>query len=247
MDINDLPDLSDWRYIEVWTVEEAALLWAAIDPMEHENLRLSEIKKFVRLVQYKKAGTFQRAIVEAVCGGTLPFSYATELITDIQNYGEWEKEVEFPNLPDSRKLIPHKTKVTQAAFMKWVKGKNMPSYREFVIKNSPNIITTNTECPTETISEILFPVSTTQVIPLTHGYLDSANPCSPQELRAASDAWNAITDGGDPRESGAAVKAAIRKYLDEHPEYNSLSNEAKVRVCTVSNWNKKGGPPKTPN
>jgi len=33
VELHELPDLSDWRLIEVWSIEEAAMLWAGIDPM----------------------------------------------------------------------------------------------------------------------------------------------------------------------------------------------------------------------
>ena len=32
--IDKLPDLSDWLIVEVWTIEEAALLWAGINPLD---------------------------------------------------------------------------------------------------------------------------------------------------------------------------------------------------------------------
>lgn len=247
MDINDLPDLSDWRYVEVWTIEEAAMLWAAIDPWDHETRRLNQLRGIVRIMQYKKAGTYQRAIAEAVCGGTLPFVKAWELHDDYQN-GPWEKEINFPELPDSNKIIHHMTRISQAAFMKWVKSKNIPSYREFVIKSQQKSADELVTLVAVDKEEKVAVVSEAQLLlPPSMAYLDSTNPCSPQELRAASEAWTAVTGEGDPRESGAAVKAAIRKWLDNHDEYRHMSNEAKNRICTVSNWNKKGGATGTPD
>lgn len=221
------------------------MLWAAIDPMDYENRRLCELKGVIRVLQYKKAGTFQRAIAEAVCGGTLPFVRAWELHDDYQN-GPWEKEVDFPNLPDSNKIIHHMTRIAQAAFMKWVRSKKIPSYREFVQKNQEHhggMVT----IVTEPAAEPVLMESANQVLALPGmSYLDPANPCSPQELRAATEAWAAVTGDGDPRIKGAAVRAALRKWLDAHLEYQGMSNEAKERICTVANWNKKGGATGTP-
>lgn len=36
MDSQQLPDLLDWRYVEAWTLEDAAMLWAATDPLDYE-------------------------------------------------------------------------------------------------------------------------------------------------------------------------------------------------------------------
>src|SRR5450830_742890 len=136
--VEKLPDLSDWQKVEVWTVDEAALLWSAIDPDSlvdthiDFNLALSgQLFDSINPVQERKAKIYRRAIIEAICGGTLPFTRAIEVHYDYQN-GDWEKDVPFPDLPDPEKIITSRTRVQQAAFIKWAKSKNIPSYREQV-------------------------------------------------------------------------------------------------------------------
>jgi len=129
VELHELPDLSDWRLIEVWSIEEAAMLWAGIDPMEHVDVRLSDLKHAVSLLQYRKAFTFQRAIAEAVCGGTLPFVEAWEEHNDYNN-GPWDKKIEFPELPEHSLIVHHLTRVSQAAFMKWAQSKKMWSLKQ---------------------------------------------------------------------------------------------------------------------
>ena len=44
MELHQLPDLSGWRYVEIWTLEEVAMLWAGIDPADHDGNRLHSLK-----------------------------------------------------------------------------------------------------------------------------------------------------------------------------------------------------------
>jgi hypothetical protein len=240
MELHNLPDLSHWLYIEVWTIEEAAMLWGAIDPMEHKNIRLQELECAMEKVQHKKAWACQRAISEAVCGGTLPFVEALKECSDYNN-NEWTEKIEFPNLPEHGSIIPHMTRINQAAFRKWAGDKKILSYRQQFQKLRP----------IQKIIDIELPVNTDnnsgQILALAApAYLDPGNPLSPEELRAAHDAWKAVTERGNPKENGAAVKAAIIDFLNNHATYRSLSNGAKLRISIVANFDKKGGPPKTP-
>lgn len=241
MTLDDLPDLTEWLNVEIWTIEEAAMLWASIDPYDFPGTRLVEIKSLVRLTQHRKATICQRAALEAVCAGTLPFAKAIEMHDSFN--GDWEKEVAFPDLPDPDKLIPHKTRITQAAFRKWAKSKNIHSYRSLILRSAPK----NAVNEATTVAYVESPP---QAVPLLAAplpaYMDPNHPMSADELRAGHDAWYAVTKDGDPRASGQAIRAAIRKYLDEHPEYGLFSNAAKERICTSANWNPKGGATPTP-
>jgi len=241
VELHELPDLSDWRLIEVWSIEEAAMLWAGIDPMEHVDVRLSDLKHAVSLLQYRKAFTFQRAIAEAVCGGTLPFVEAWEEHNDYNN-GPWGKKIEFPDLPEHSLIVHHLTRVSQAAFMKWAQSKKMWSLKQSLQRVQS--VDTGQECNSDNTIEM---ERTTKPLALAPpAYLDRTHPLSPAELLAANEAWLAITQNGDPKDSGTAVRAAMMKYLNEHPDHRSLGAAAKERICTVANWNKKGGATKTP-
>ena len=245
MDLHELPDLSDWLLIEVWTIEEAALLWAGIDPMEQAGTRLLDLKSVVTTIQHRKASAFQRAIAEAVCGGTLPFVEAWEDYSDYNN--SYDKEVEFPDLPQHSSIICYKTRINQAAFMKWAQSKKMLSMRQNLKRALPNhrpegISTFNY---VDNTIEMQTPGRTLALPPPS--YLDATNPLSPAELRAAHDAWVAVTQDGNPKSSGTAVRAAMLKFLNTHPEHSSLGSAAKERICTVANWDKKGGAARTPS
>ncbi|WP_426192584.1 hypothetical protein [Massilia sp. DWR3-1-1] len=247
MDINELPDLSDWRFVEVWTVEEAAMLWAAIDPWDHETRRLNELRGIVRIMQYKKAGTYQRAIAEAVCAGTLPFVKAWELHEDYQN-GSWAKEVSFPDLPDSNTIIHHMTRISQAAFMKWVKSKNIPSYREFVIRSQQKPVDGTVTIVAVDDGENTA-ASEVQLLLPPASYLDPNHPRYTVKLKAAIQAWETVTEPPP----GRTAKQALEQWLTDnaadleltHPDGKAMTDAIR-EIAKIANWQLKGGPPKTP-
>jgi len=237
MDIHQLPDLSDWRYVEAWTLEEAALLWAAVEPFDHAGKRVSELSDELTATQYKKARLFLRAVTEAVCAGTLPFMEAWEEGFD-DNHGFWTRKVAFPELPEPTQVAGHLTRVGQLAFVKWAHSKNMPSYRQSLLqsKKTQLPVTVQTEHQPVQPAPLLLPMP---------AFLDPSNPLSPVEMRAAADVWEIVVSSG-AHERAKSVKDAMRAALDAHPEHSILSNEAKKRISVVANWNKDGGATKTP-
>lgn len=250
MNINNLPDLSDWQKVEVWTIDEAALLWAAIDPHEvrgsnidfNESL-LNQLFDSISPEQERKARIFRRAFIEGVCNGTLPFTRAFELHDDYQ-HGPWEKEVAFPDLPDPDKLITSRVRVQQAAFMKWVKGKNIPSYRSLVTQSGLQEERAAMFKLHQQESQAKEPERILQLsAPST---LSKEHPLAATELIAANEIWEIVANDAVIQNNGKSIKKNMLDAINKHPEHKDLSNEAKERICTVSNWSKKGGSPKTP-
>lgn len=240
MDIRQLPDLSDWRFVEVWTLEEAAMLWAAIDPMAHQGERLAELAHQIDQTQHKKALLFLRAAIEAVCAGTLSFTEAWEEFDDPMN-GIWSKKVDFPDTPNPIHILPHMTRVQQAAFLKWAQNKRIPSFRQSL----RNARTTDVHHAKAVATLVPKPQQETVLLLAKPSPLDKDHPCHAVELRAGFEAWEAVVSTGE-HEAGKSPKAAVMAVLDAHPEYSKLSNEAKTRISTVANWNKGGGATKTP-
>lgn len=239
MEVDDLPDLSDWRFVEIWTLEEAAMLWAAIDPMEHLGKRLSELSVRIHPAQYKKALLFLRAAKEAVCAGTLPFTDAWEDHMDEQG-NFWSNKIEFPKLPDPARIAAEMTRVQQAAFVKWAQSKSIPSYRKTLTqaRKPQEQMVVQTKEKHETLQEEVLLLAKPSPLDITH-------PCHPAELKAGIEVWETVVSTG-AHEGAKSVKAALRDVLDSHPEYSQLSNEAKIRVSTTANWKKEGGATKTP-
>lgn len=227
MDSRELPDLADWRTIEAWTLEEAAMLWAAIDPFDHPDIRINELRKEVPFFQRRKAMVYQRAAVEAVCAGTLPFLVAKESHED--NGYDWIAVISSQNLPDRDKIIPHQTVVKSAAFMSWAKSKRMQSYRQLQSKSEKSVVT---QAPIPALPK--------------PDFRDLSNPRAAKELITAMDIWGEISgddyiDGVSPNPKQVAMNA-----IERHPIGKELPSAAKGRITTLVNWNQKGGCPKTP-
>lgn len=71
-------------------------------------------------------------------------------------------------------------------------------------------------------------------------HFDSDNPNYPGELDAAVIVWRAATNRPN---SNLNPKEQIRRWLEKL--YPDFPNEAKERIATMCNWDKKGGRPKS--
>ena len=241
MNLDDLPDLSGWRIIPIWTIKEAALIWSAVDPWDYADIDIFDLKGKLTLSQYKKALSFQRAACEDVCRGILPFEEAFEKQDDWQN-GPWYKEVEFPEIPRHDRIAPDKTRITLAAIILWAKKKQILTYRQILeMGQTRSLVAVGTKADPDDAPDI----QTLQLLG-PPPFLDPQHPLASAEIRASHDAWNAIAAMGSPEMNGAEIKAAVRKFLDGHEEYKNFPEQAKDRVSTVTNGKKKGGPPRTP-
>ena len=217
------------------------MLWAGIDPADHDGNRLHSLKNDLPPKQYRKAWMSLRAVSEAVSGITLPFVEAWKLHDD--RNGDWEKKIEFPDLPDPNKLIPEKTRVRQAVFMKWAESKKIPSYRQEIIRHKSNVRTQTGSQLVDVCGPIPTTVTATLVLPAPD-FRDPLNPASPLELMASAEVWEIIT-AEEMHGKGKTVKTVAKQVLNTHPEFKAMSNSAKERIATVVNWEPQGGAPKT--
>lgn len=242
MDVEDLPDLTGWLHVEVWTLEEAAMLWAAIDPMDYPNRRLADLGKSIHPMQFKKALILVRAAKEAVCAGTLPFTDAWEERRDDQG-NEWSTKVEFPKLPEPVYVSSDMTRVKQAAFLKWASEKKIPSVRQSLRSAS------SVQQPIQATEVVLEHIPANQSEPAlllaAPSPLDTDHPCHPPELRAATEVWTEVVTS-EAYKGTKTPKTVITEVLNTNPKYAGISEDAKRRIAVTANWNKKGGPPKTP-
>ena len=228
MDKKELPDLTDWLTIEVWTLEEAAMLWAAIDPFDHHDVRINKLGKEVSFSQRRKAMVYQRAALEAVCAGTLPFVMATERNFD-DDFNQWMTTVPASDLPNRSKVVAHETILKSAAFMNWAKSKKILSYRQLASKHETSVVV-----------QAAMPA-----LPKTD-FRDLSHPRAAVELITAIDLWEEISghdyiDGVSPNPKRVAISA-----IERHPIGKELPLAAKDRVSTLINWKQKGGCNPTP-
>ena len=228
MELNDLPDLSTWRYVEVWTIEEAAKLWGGIDPADWPDIDLEQIKEFIHISQYKKAWIARRAMAEAVCAGILPFVEAVELRKSNDAFiSVYPYVIGANELPSIESILFHKTRISQSSLLKWFAKKNLPSMRADLMALQKSEQSTVAEIDI-TPAKLLLP----------NGYSTPA-----LELVATHIEENLA---GIPEDQFPS-SAEQRTWLKDQARYRGLSDrdaEAIYKVCAPQTI-KKGGRPKT--
>lgn len=248
MKLEQLPDLSDWRHVESVSIDEGALLWAGIDPLDHLNTRIIDLRDRVPSLQYKKALIFQRAISEGVCSGALSFVEAWELA------GEWENErsvqVEPFSLPTVREISTNMTRIKLAALGKWAEKKNMISVKAQLNRDqrAAALLTMNAGKNDAVLDVEVKPVS---VLALTGPSIhDQTYARYSAKLSAAVSAWLAEHEMPD----GVSPKKAMTDWITERADkFGLIGTDGKPMVtaikeaATTANWNQKGGAPKTPS
>jgi len=75
-------------------------------------------------------------------------------------------------------------------------------------------------------------------------YRDRTRILYTPELDAALSAWEAVTSNGISAPEGVAAKTALLEWLSK--ERPNLTRDARERIATVANWNKRGGATRTP-
>ncbi len=208
------------------------MIWAAIDPMDHYRKRLIELERDIPPKRYKKAFLFLRAVSEAVCAGSLPFTEAWE--EHYEYNGECTK-VQFPDLPSPSSIATHLTRINQAAFLKWVASKNIPSYRQQVMRAkavSPALVS--------------IPKNKPELLTVAPEFLDPEHECSPEDARIGKEAWDIVVSNR-LHERGKTPKQALTQVLQSPAfAHYKLGKGTIEHISSVFNWRKQGGPAKTP-
>lgn len=78
---------------------------------------------------------------------------------------------------------------------------------------------------------------------MTASYLNYDHPYYVDELAVAVRAWLALFENGKPMDTKKSFKQQVRIWLNADPKGRTLSCEARERIATLINPNKKGGAP----
>lgn len=233
------PDLSHWNAAEAFTVMEAAILTAGADPLEYTDI---EALKRRGHPNWKNAAIILRGMCESICTDQLNVLEVWRWASEQFDSRKLDpSEVFMLTINESEGINPNYSRLSRKALFTWYEKKGYLRAKSL----APVSVLPPVKHAGGEILDVDFKAAST-VLALP-AFLDPAHEFSAVELRAANEAWLSVVENGDPKLAGSAVKAKLRKFLDDHHEYQSLSNEAKSRVCTVSNWNKKGGATPTPD
>jgi len=128
--------------------------------------------------------------------------------------------------------------------MKWVKSKNIPSYREEVrranaLAERNGVVDSLNETPQKE-------VDATSLLLLPPPLLNADHPLAPVELIAANEVWETVVNDENLLANGKSFKTNVLEVLNQNDKFKGYSKDAKERISVVVNPNKKGGAPKTP-
>ncbi|UTW07875.1 hypothetical protein [Pseudomonas benzenivorans] len=113
---NDLPDLSHWKAVMEFTVEQAALLMAMIDPLDVETLAQAKEQQFPR---WKKAHAHCLSIVSAIRQGMISPVICCAWVLP-ENYSEQPYAMNIKPSDRTYDISPAHTVISRAALLNWI-------------------------------------------------------------------------------------------------------------------------------
>jgi hypothetical protein len=113
---DDLPNLDHWKQVMEFTVEQAALLLAGIDPFEIESLQEAKQRKTTR---WKQAWAHSLAIISAIRQGLIPPVVCRAYIYEEGTWSGWSAVAMKPSDRDMEISASH-TIITRASLINWV-------------------------------------------------------------------------------------------------------------------------------
>lgn len=207
--IQDLPDLTHWRTVQEFSISQAALLLAGIDPYDYDN-GLDDVKNH-RHARWKMAWGFSEGIVSAIRRGVLtPVQcFAVRWAEHDQWSGFWEH---YEIKPTDRKheISKDKTLITRDSLFVWVESERVDFVRKPIPEKIRNI---NNGWDSDSSSNVIdvVPDPAIEDIPLLPKYEHQS-----EGLEFVQDAikelWSTY-DEDDPQT--APTKPEVIKYLTE--------------------------------
>jgi len=143
------PDLSHWKQVMEFTIEQAALLVAGIDPFDVETI--SEAKR-QRLPQWKKAAAHSHAIVSAIRQGIINPVLCQSAEED--HNGNLYVEVIKPTNRNQDISIGH-TVITRGSLENWIFAENVQYVGKKQQRLEPSLQPVETVMTTEAMPQLL--------------------------------------------------------------------------------------------
>ncbi len=147
---DELPDLRHWKPVMEFTIEQAALLLAGIDPLDVETV---EEARFRKLPRWKNAYTHSLAIVSAIRQGLISPVVCRGMVED-WNHGPNLQTIK-PTDRNTEISIGH-TIIARASLMSWVASEGV---QFATIKQQPAPAIARPVAPPVTIEAEVAPLS----------------------------------------------------------------------------------------
>ena len=122
-----------WQMVELWTIDEAALILAGIDPDDcspSDGKSFESAGRFAHWEQYKYACIMRRALISAIAVGELsPFELWLQDLECI-NYNQYRAQP--GHVPDCDEVIAEKTRIKPKTIGVWMRNKGHKTFRQIV-------------------------------------------------------------------------------------------------------------------
>lgn len=241
----DLPDLSDWLGMEILTLNQAALMFGAIEPFDGVSVHNLESFDFLP-IQKKKVNFFHQALLSGVCTGSLECEYIELAIEHLDGYNNpyVEAKIITPSEVDLgclESINLHKTIIKQLVLINWMRKRGFTSLRALAQEKAKFELKEKTRADNkEADEEFDRQVKTTPVALL---WFDKNSETYPRELDIANQVYTEASK--TPIKRGTATKTHIENVIETKFKEEVKGSTAANRIATVVNWDKKGGAPKT--
>lgn len=123
----DLPNLNHWKSVMEFTVEQAALLMAMIDPLDVES---SEEAKRLQIPRWKKAHGWSLAIISAIRQGLISPVVCRSCTWNEDSFGNtWYTKETIKPSDRNVDISPKDTVITRASLLNWISSENVQIVR----------------------------------------------------------------------------------------------------------------------
>ena len=175
-DLRGNPDFSHWNTVKLFSVAEASLLTAGLEPCEYNHLVDYELRQKLlseKPTNWQHALMLIRSIIEAICTHEIKSPFIKIERIDYNN--QWEEVIEQAkvSIDDTSSIIASETRIHRDELYKWLK-KN--GYFEQPQKNNMTVqhVTHHQTEPVRTTNVILLPEMsyTTKPLEALHGVIN---------------------------------------------------------------------------
>ena len=139
------PDFSHWNTVKLFSIAEASLLTAGLEPCEYNHLHDYQLREKLiseKPINWQHSLMLIRSIIEAICTQEIKSPYIKIDRSDYNN--QWDEVVEQArvSLEDVGSIIANETKIHRDELYKWLKknGYLEPHLQNAIIVESQPVI-----------------------------------------------------------------------------------------------------------
>lgn len=198
------PDLEHWRARKTFTLVEAALLVAGMDPLDFEFTASQQFRYALQTTKHpcwKWAFSVHASLIEAVCTQSLKSPQVS-----IQRWNDscdWVIEQHNISIADIHHIIPHQTLISRESYMSWLRKEGFLDQKPLVVEQA----------------------RTTEALPKLIGYSTPAMQCIQDVVR---EFWSDWKPG-----ASAPKREVVLKWVEQHADRYGLDSDRKRQAIDL--------------